>query len=75
VDGDNIPIDFGMLEMMQIKNCKGEILESKFAQDTINTMLINETAARLLKEKTQLEKKVNWNGKEIIIVGVVKIST
>jgi putative ABC transport system permease protein len=47
-------------------------LSPKFAQDTINMMLINETAARLLKEKTQLEKKVNWNGKEIIIVGVVK---
>ena len=72
VDGDNIPIDFGMLEMMQIKIVKGRYLSPKFAQDTINTMLINETAARLLKEKNPIGKKVNWNGKEIIIVGVVK---
>jgi putative ABC transport system permease protein len=72
VDGDNIPIDFGMLEMMQIKLAKGRYLSPKFAQDTINTMLINETAARLLKEKNPIGKKVNWNGKEITIVGVVK---
>ncbi|TWH99085.1 putative ABC transport system permease protein [Flavobacterium tiangeerense] len=72
VDGDNIPIDFGMLEMMQIKLVKGRYLSPKFAQDTINTMLINETAARLLKEKKPIGKKVNWNGKELIIVGVVK---
>jgi putative ABC transport system permease protein len=72
VDGDNIPIDFGMLEMMQIKIVKGRYLSPKFAQDTINTMLINETAARLLKEKNPIGKKVNWNGKELIIVGVVK---
>ncbi|WP_369753823.1 ABC transporter permease [Flavobacterium sp. WC2409] len=72
VDGDNIPIDFGMLEMMQIKIVKGRYLSPKFAQDTINTMLINETATRLLKEKNPIGKKVNWNGKEITIVGVVK---
>ncbi|MDR6845654.1 putative ABC transport system permease protein [Flavobacterium granuli] len=72
VDGDNIPIDFGMLEMMQIKIVKGRYLSPKFAQDTINTMLINETAARLLKEKNPIGKKVSWNGKEITIVGVVK---
>ena len=72
VDGDNIPIDFGMLEMMQIKIVKGRYLSPKFAQDTINTMLINETAAGLLKEKNPIGKKVNWNGKEITIVGVVK---
>jgi len=72
VDGDNIPIDFGMLEMMQIKIAKGRYLSPKFAQDTINTMLINETAAKLLKEKNPIGKKVNWNGKEITIVGVVK---
>jgi putative ABC transport system permease protein len=61
VDGDNIPIDFGMLEMMQIKNCKGRYLSQKFAQDTINTMLINETAARLLKRKPIGKKgKLEW---------------
>ena len=72
IDGDNIPVDFGMLEMMQIKLLKGRFLNPKFAQDTINTMLINETAAKLLNGKDPISKKINWDGKEVIIVGVVK---
>jgi putative ABC transport system permease protein len=35
-------------------------------------MLINETALKMLKEKNPIGKKVNWDGKEVIIVGVVK---
>ena len=35
-------------------------------------MLINETALKLLNEKNPIGKKINWNGKELIIVGVVK---
>lgn len=72
VDGDNIPIDFGMLEMMQIKMAKGRYFDPKYAQDTINSMLINETALKLLNEKDPIGKKVDWDGKETIIVGVVK---
>jgi putative ABC transport system permease protein len=72
IDGNNIPIDFGMLEMMQIKMVKGRYFNPKFAQDTINSMLINETALKMLKEKNPIGKKVNWDGKEVIIVGVVK---
>ena len=72
VDGNNVPVDFGMLEMMQIKMVKGRYFNPKFAQDTINTMLINETAMKLLKEKNPIGKKVKWDDKEITIVGVVK---
>lgn len=72
VDGNNIPIDFGMLEMMQIKMAKGRYFNPKFAKDTMNTMLINETAMKLLNEKNPIGKKVKWDGKEITIVGVVK---
>lgn len=72
IDGNNIPIDFGMLEMMQIKIVKGRYLDPKFDQDTINKMLINETALKMLKEKDPIGKKVNWDGKEVIIVGVIK---
>jgi putative ABC transport system permease protein len=72
IDGNNILIDFGMLEMMQIKMAKGRYFNPKFAQDTINTMLINETALKMLKEKDPIGKKVDWSGKEVIIVGVVK---
>jgi putative ABC transport system permease protein len=72
VNGNNVPMDFGMLEMMQIKMAKGRYFNPKFAQDTMNTMLINETAMKLLKEKNPIGKKVKWDGKEITIVGVVK---
>lgn len=72
VDGNNIPIDFGLLEMLKIKMVKGRYLSPKFAQDTINSILINEAALKLLNEKDPIGKKVNWNGKEAIIVGIVK---
>jgi putative ABC transport system permease protein len=72
VDGSNVPIDFGLLEMMKIKIVKGRYLNPKFAQDTIASMLINETALKLLKEKNPIGQKLNWNGYDVIIVGVVK---
>lgn len=72
IDGNNMPIDFGLLEMMKIKIVKGRYLSPKFAQDSITSMLINETALKLLNEKNPIGKKLNWNGNNAIIVGVVK---
>jgi len=72
IDGSNMPIDFGLLEMMKIKMVKGRYLSPKFAQDTISSMLINETALKLLNEKDPIGKKIEWNGFNVIIVGVVK---
>ncbi|MGO4771295.1 ABC transporter permease [Flavobacterium sp. W22_SRS_FK3] len=72
VDGSNMPIDFGLLEMMKIKMVKGRYLSPKFAQDTISSMLINETALKLLNEKDPIGKKIEWNGFNVVIVGVVK---
>ncbi|MBS7255322.1 ABC transporter permease [Flavobacterium branchiicola] len=72
IDGSCIPVDFGLLEMMKIKIVKGRYFNPNFSQDTINSMLINETALKLLNEKDPIGKKINWDGKEVIIVGVVK---
>lgn len=72
VSGQNMPVDFGMLEMMEIEMAKGRYFNSKFAQDTINSMLINETAMKMLNEPSPIGKKVDWDGTEMIIVGVVK---
>ena len=72
IDGNNMPIDFGLLEMLKIKLVDGRYLNPKFAQDTVSSMLINETALRLLNEKNPIGKKINWDGKEAIIVGIVK---
>jgi putative ABC transport system permease protein len=65
-------IDFGMLEMMKIGLKEGRYLTEKLASDTINTMLINETSMKLMKEKNPLGKEVEWNGNKLKIVGVVK---
>jgi putative ABC transport system permease protein len=72
IDGNNVPIDFGLLEMMKIKIIKGRYLSPKFAQDTVASMLINETALKLLNEKNPIGKKLHWNGQDAIIVGIVK---
>lgn len=72
IDGSNMPIDFGLLEMLKVKIVKGRYLDPKFAQDTVSSMLINETALKLLNEKNPIGKKINWDGTNAIIVGVVK---
>jgi putative ABC transport system permease protein len=72
VQGQNMGIDFGMLEMMKIGLKEGRYLTEKLASDTINKMLINETSMKLMKEKNPLGKEVEWNGNKLKIVGVVK---
>jgi len=72
VDGDNIPVDFGALEMLKIKMVQGRSFSPKYSQDTINSMLVNETALKLLHEKDPIGKKIIWNGQEMYLVGVVK---
>lgn len=72
IQGQNMGIDFGMLEMMKIKLAEGRYLSQKYASDTINTMLINETAQKMMKEKNVIGKEINWNGNKLKVVGVVK---
>ena len=71
IQGQNMAIDFGMLDMMQIKIKQGRNLSSKFASDTINSMLINETALKMMDEKQPIGKKIKWNNYELTIVGIV----
>ena len=72
IQGKNMGIDFGMLEMMQIKLKEGRFLSEKFASDTINSMLVNETALKMMGEKNPIGKEVEWNDQKLKIVGVVK---
>lgn len=72
IQGQNMGLDFGMLEMLQIKMKEGRYLSENYASDTINTMLINETAQKMMKEKNPIGKEINWNGNKLKIVGVVK---
>lgn len=72
IQGKNMGVDFDMLEMMQIKIKEGRTLSEKFSSDTINSMLVNETALRLMGEKDPIGKEVDWNGRKLKLVGIVK---
>lgn len=72
IQARNMGVDFGMLEMMQIKLKEGRMLSEKFASDTLTSMLVNETALKMMGEKSPIGKTVDWNDKKLKIVGVVK---
>ncbi len=72
INGQIMTVDFEMLELMNIKIAEGRYLSEKLSSDTISTMLINETAWRLMKEKNPIGKIIDWNDKKLEIVGVVK---
>ncbi len=72
VQGKNMAIDFEMLDMMKIKVIKGRNISPSFSSDTISSILLNETAINMMKEKDPIGKEINWNGKKLKIIGVVK---
>lgn len=63
-------IDFGYPEMMKMKLLKGRFLSEKFASDTINNVVINETLAKNLGiYEDPINKTI---GDDIKVVGMVK---
>ena len=63
-------IDFGYPEMMGMKLLKGRFLSEKYASDTINNIVINETLAKELGiYDDPINKKLN---NDITVVGMVK---
>ncbi|MCP2029358.1 putative ABC transport system permease protein [Flavobacterium sp. HSC-32F16] len=68
----HIGIDFGMLEMMKIKIAKGRGLDRRLASDTINSVMINETAAKLMNMKTPIGEEILIRNQKLRIVGIVK---
>ncbi|CAM3970488.1 MULTISPECIES: ABC transporter permease [Flavobacterium] len=72
IQGQNMAVDFGMLEMMKTNVIEGRFFNEKFASDTINTMMINETTLKMMNEKNPIGKTVEWNGNKLKIIGVVK---
>jgi len=71
IQGQNMAVDFGMLDMMKIKIIKGRNLSSNFASDTINSMLINKAAMKMMKGDDPIGKEIVWNDYKLKIVGVV----
>jgi putative ABC transport system permease protein len=68
----HVGVDFDMLEMMKIKVIKGRYFDKKIASDTINSVLINETAQKLMNIKDPIGKEVSMRNQKLKIVGVVK---
>lgn len=74
----NFEMDFGFLEMMKIKIVEGRNLSPKFASDTINNWLINETLAKTLNLKNPINTIISsgWGGEKgnlkFKVVGIVK---
>jgi putative ABC transport system permease protein len=72
IQGQNMAVDFGMLEMLKIKMAQGRYLDSRISSDTIDAMMVNETALKMMKEKNPIGKIVEWNGNKLKIIGIVK---
>lgn len=72
IQGKNMAIDFDLLSMMNIKLAKGRDLSPSLSTDTMQNILINEAALRLMNEKDPIGKEINWNDKKLKIVGVAK---
>ncbi|MCI9845232.1 ABC transporter permease [Flavobacterium pectinovorum] len=75
----NVEMDFGFLEMMKIKIVQGRDLSPKFASDTIDNWLINETLAKTLNLKNPVNTIISsgWGSVEkgnlkFKVIGVVK---
>lgn len=74
----NVEMDFGFLDMMKIKIVEGRDLSPKFASDTINNWLINETLAKSLGLKNPINTVISsgWGNEKgnlkFKVVGIVK---
>ncbi|WP_367769978.1 ABC transporter permease [Flavobacterium sp. WC2421] len=65
-------LDFGMLELMKIKVLKGRSFDEKYASDTISSVIINETAQKLMKIKNPIDQPIHTRNRDLKIIGVVK---
>ncbi len=73
VQGLNMAVDFGMMEMMNIKLLEGRYFNSQYASDTINNVMVNETAVKILGIKQPVGKEIiSRNSEKFKIISVVK---
>ena len=67
-----VAIDYDFLQLMKIKVIKGRGLEKKYASDTISSVLINETAQKLMSMKDPLGQEISIRNRKLKIIGIVK---
>lgn len=68
----SIALDFGLFEMLNIKMKEGRNFDRKLASDTVNSVLINETASKLMNFKSPLGKELIVRDQKVKVIGVVK---
>jgi putative ABC transport system permease protein len=67
-----VAIDYDFLQMMKIELVKGRNLDKKYASDTISSVLINETAQKLMSMKEPIGQEISIRNRKLKIIGVVK---
>lgn len=79
VEIENMSMQFGMLDMMQIKIAEGRNLSPAYASDTISSVLINRATAEMMGEKDPIGKEFRFEDegdnpgiRTLKIVGIVE---
>ena len=79
VEVENMSMEFGLLDLMNIKVIEGRNLSSKFASDTINSVLINQSTVEMMGEKNPIGKEFDFRDdgenpgiRRLKVVGVVE---
>lgn len=67
-----IALDFGMFEMLNIKIIKGRNFDRNLASDTINSVIINESALKLMNIKNPIGEELLIRNQKLKIIGIVK---
>ncbi len=67
----NVPVDYNFLSMMKIKLKNGRDFDSKITSDTVNNIILNETAMNELGNLS-IGDQVDWDEYKFNIIGVVK---
>jgi putative ABC transport system permease protein len=79
IEVDNMSMEFGMLNLMNIKIIEGRDISPKFASDTISSVLVNQSAVKMMGEKNPIGKEFdirddgeNPGIRRLKIVGIVE---
>jgi putative ABC transport system permease protein len=65
-------IDFNYLDTFDIKLLQGRNFSTKFSMDKEQSLILNETAVRHLGWKDPIGKRMHFNRKDFVVIGVVK---
>ncbi|NOJ75187.1 ABC transporter permease [Empedobacter stercoris] len=66
----NVPIDYNFLQMMKIKLKNGRDFDQKQTSDSINNIILNETASRELGN-ISIGDQLEWNEFKFNVIGIV----